>query len=283
MEIKSLKNTNFDTIFTAFSKAFADYELQLNKTQLQAMFKRRGFNPNLSFAAFEAGEIVAFTCNGIGNFKNISTAYDTGTGTLKDYRGQGLATQIFEHSLPYLKKQGIKQYLLEALQHNTKAISVYHNIDFKVSREFYYFIQDNQEIRNELKTPVLSYDIKPINLEQHNQISTFWDFCPSWQNSLDSIRRASKDFISFGIFTANKLIGYCAFEPISGDITQIAIDKNYRRKGLGSLLLQKMLELNKNDSIKAINADITCDSFKNFMEAKNIVIRGKQFEMIKSI
>lgn len=83
MEIKSLANTGFDTIFEAFSKAFADYEMQQDKEQLRSMLKRRGFNADLSFAAFEGDDIVAFTFNGIGSFEGATMAYDTGTGTLK--------------------------------------------------------------------------------------------------------------------------------------------------------------------------------------------------------
>jgi ribosomal protein S18 acetylase RimI-like enzyme len=108
------------------------------------MLKRRGFNPDLSFAAFDNNEIVSFTFNGIGNFNGIPTAYDTGTGTLKSHRGKGLATQIFEYSIPYLREAGIRQYLLEVLQHNTKAVSVYKNLGFKTSREFNYFAQKNE-------------------------------------------------------------------------------------------------------------------------------------------
>ena len=146
MEIKSLAKTDFDTIFKAFNQAFADYEIKINDVQLKAMLKRRGYHPELSFAAFDGNEIVAFTLNGIGNFNGVSTAYDTGTGTLKAYRGQGLATKIFEHSIPHLKEANIGQYLLEVLQHNTKAVSVYRNLGFEVSREFHYFMQKNEEI-----------------------------------------------------------------------------------------------------------------------------------------
>ena len=48
MEIKSLTNIDFETIFKAFSKAFADYDIQLNKYELKTMWKRRGFNLDLS-------------------------------------------------------------------------------------------------------------------------------------------------------------------------------------------------------------------------------------------
>lgn len=118
MEIKSLKDTSFDELFEAFRQAFADYELQLDKAELCAMLKRRGFDQVLSFAAFDGDKIVSFTCNGIGDYNGTPTAYDTGTGTLKEYRGRGLATQVFQHSIPYLKEAGIRAYLLEVLQHS---------------------------------------------------------------------------------------------------------------------------------------------------------------------
>lgn len=285
MEIKSLGNTDFNTIFEAFSRAFSEYEIQPDQTELQAMFKRRGFVADLSFAAFEGDRIVAFTCNGIGKFNGILTAYDTGTGTLKEYRGKGLATRIFEYSIPYLKERGVGQYLLEVLQHNPKAASVYRNIGFEVSREFNYFLQDCDQVRNEVKTPDIPYEIRPVNIGEFNQIlPEFWDFYPSWQNSCESVRRVAETFLGFGVFTGNNLIGYCVFDPVSGDITQIAVDKNYRRRGFASLLLQKMLESNKYSSVKLINTDIACDGpVRGFLETKNIPLRGKQFEMIKEL
>jgi len=283
MQIKSLAKTDFNTIFKAFNQAFADYEMQLNEVQLQTMLKRRGFHPDLSFAAFDGNEIVSFTFNGIGNFNGIPTAYDTGTGTLAAYRGQGLATRIFEHSIPYLKEANINQYLLEVLQHNTKAVSVYKNLGFETMREFNYFIQKNEEVNNEVKTSEIPYSIQQINVEKFDSIPSFWDFYPSWQNSFESIKRMSGDFVSLGVFDDEKLIGYCVFESISGDVTQIAVDKQHRRKGIGTLLLREVVKLNKNDNIKIINTDVSCNSITDFLKAKNIDTTGKQFEMIKKI
>lgn len=283
MEIKSLGNTDFETLFNAFDRAFADYDLQLTKLQFKAMLRRRGFDPNLSFAAFDGMDIVAFTCNGIGNFNGIPTAYDTGTGTLQEYRGKGLATRIFEYSIPYLKEAGIGQYLLEVLQHNTKAVSVYRKLGFEVSREFYYFVQENDLIKHETKNPGFAYSLRQIDMEELSRLSGFRDFPPSWQNSSESIARAADDFISLGIVDGEVLAGYCIFEPASGDITQIAVDENYRRKGVASLLLEEMLKRNRYNSVKIINTDIRCESITRFLETKNIGITGKQFEMIKTV
>lgn len=284
MEIKSLSNIAFDTIYKSFSQAFVDYEIQLNKIQFQTMLKRRGFDSDLSFAAFDGDEIVAFTLNGIGSFKGFATAYDTGTGTLKNYRGKGLTTRIFEYSIPYLRKRGIKRYLLEVLQHNSKAVSVYKNLGFEVVREFNYYVQNNEKINRETSTlNISSYSIKQISIDDYNYISAFWDFYPSWQNSFESIKRGSKDFVSIGVFIENNLIGYCVFEPDSGDITQIAVDKKNRRKGVASLLLGEMVRLNKNSTMKIINTEASCSSINNFLKSKNIEITGMQFEMIKEI
>ena len=74
MEIKSLNHTGFDELFRAFEQAFADYELQLSKSELQTMLKRRGFDPKLSFAAFDGDKIVSFTCNEISmGYRRLTT------------------------------------------------------------------------------------------------------------------------------------------------------------------------------------------------------------------
>ena len=283
MEIKSLTKTDFATITKACIQAFADYEIQLNAEELKTMWKRRGLNLDLSFAAFEGEDIVAYTLNGVGNFNGIKMAYDTGTGTLKEYRGQGLATKIFEYSIPHLKAANINHYLLEVLQHNPKAVSVYRKIGFEVTREFNYFMWKNEDLKNEIKKIEFPCSIEKIEIEEHPIVSDFWDFYPSWQNSFESIQRTHEDFISLGAFAESKLIGYCVFEPVSGDITQIAVDKPHRRKGIASLLLHEMSKLNKNANMKLVNTDISCDSIVEFLKVKNIEIFGKQFEMIKEL
>ncbi|MFR3331979.1 MAG: GNAT family N-acetyltransferase [Odoribacter splanchnicus] len=283
MEIKPLDNICFDELFEAFEQAFTDYEVQLNKVEFLTMLKRRGFESGASFGAFDGNKIISFTCNGIGNFYGTPTAYDTGTGTLKDYQGKGLSTQVFKYSIPHLKALGVKEYLLEVLQHNIEALSVYRKLGFEVTREFYYFKLKNDQISKTSRTLAFPYTLKPIKIDEYDSISNFWDFSPSWQNSIEAIERGLEDFICFGVFSEDNLIGYGVFEPISGDVTQIAVDKQFRRRGVGSLLFQKMLESNKCSSIKIINTALECHSITAFLRSKNIEPAGKQFEMIKKL
>jgi acetyltransferase, GNAT family protein len=212
----------------------------------------------------------------------VPTAYDTGTGTLPEYRGRGLAASVFEHSIPFLKAKGIQQYLLEVLQHNTKAVSVYRKLGFEVTREFNCFVQKNEAVRNEVLVPD-HFTISQVRSGTSGTIPDFWDFAPSWQNSLESIRRVPEGLVGRGVFIDGKLAGYCVFEPASGDVTQLAVDRRFRRRGIASLLLREMTKLNRYETIKVINTDITCDSITRFLKAKNIGVTMTQFEMIKKI
>lgn len=281
--IKSLNKVSFDLLATSFSEAFADYDVQISKKELQIMLKRRGFVPELSFGAFDGEHLVSFTFNGIGIFNGQKTAYDTGTGTLKEFRGKGLATLIFEYSIPFLKKAGIAQYLLEVLQHNSKAISVYQKLGFEVSREFNFFVGKMGEINLEARKLPSKYQLKPISLDYSEQLASFWDFQPSWQNSFDSVTRSLTDFKLLGAFEGTNLIGYCIFETNTGDITQIAVDKNYRRQGIASVLLAEVAKSNRHSGFKLINAESGCESILKFAESKRILLKGQQFEMIRKL
>lgn len=281
--IRTLDTISFDALFTAFNEAFIDYEVQVSRDELQVMLSRRGFVPSLSFGLFEDGRLVSFTLNGIGEFNGEKTAYDTGTGTIKEYRGRGYASRIFTESLPALRRAGVTQYLLEVLQHNTKAVSVYRKLGFEEKREFNYFKQSSSLVNIPEKELSPGYRIAETGLEQVSDLNRFWDFTPSWQNSFDAIKRRIDDFKIFCAYKGNDIVGYCVFEPGSGDITQIAVDINHRCKGLASALLTKALECNRHDSVKAINTETYCESITAFLEHCGITLRGKQFEMVKKL
>lgn len=282
-KIDSLKNRSFDLLFESFEDAFADYEMQLVKEELERMLIRRGFVHELSFGAFDGDKLVAFTFNGIGEFNGVKTAYDTGTGTMKDYREKGLAKQIFEYSIPFLKEAGIEQYLLEVLQHNDKAVPLYKKLGFEVTREFNYFSEENEKVKLPKKDLDSDYSVKLIDIEQIKTFESFFDFKPAWQNSFESIFRKPEEFKAVAALYNDVPIGFSVSEVKSGDITQISVDKKHRRKGIGTALIKEIIKLNQYNSIKCINTETTCESITKFLESLSIPLVGKQFEMIKKI
>jgi ribosomal protein S18 acetylase RimI-like enzyme len=281
--IQSLATIGPDELFAVFNKAFKDYDIQISKTELEVMISRRGYVPELSFGAFENGQLVSFTLNGIGTFNGIKTAYDTGTGTVEASRGKGLASRIFQHSLPKLKNAGIRQYLLEVLQHNASAVSVYLKQGFRVSRELSYFREKAVNVRTNSGKLPKGYRIRPIDLELKGQMSSFHDFQPSWQNSFESVERRLTDFLMWGIFAKKELAGYCIFEPHSGDITQIAVAQAHRKRGLATCLLREAAKTNRHHNLKLINTDIRCQAITLWAASIGLTWQGRQFEMIREV
>lgn len=278
MEIRNLEYTDFDTLFHAFERAFSDYEIHFEKEEVRSMLQRRGYNPKLSFAAFIKNEIVAFTLNGTGTFNGIPTAYDTGTGTVKEYRGQNLAGTIFTHSIPFLREAGIRQYLLEVLQNNEKAIAVYRRMNFEVVRKFDCFRQTIKQI--DLQQANRECMVKPVNTEALGLTQQACDFIPSWQNSIESIERGTAKLTCLGAFLDGKMVGHCVFDVHTGDLSQIAVGKEFRRKGIGSRLLQEVTGRIRTDFIKVLNVDSETSALPAFLQSRNIPLASKQYEMI---
>ncbi len=273
MEIRNLAYTDFDTLFRGFERAFADYEIRFDKGEVHSMLKRRGYNPELSFAAFDNGEIVAFTLNGTGTFNGLPTAYDTGTGTVEKYRGQRIAGKIFTYSVPFLKEAGIGQYLLEVLQANRKAISVYRRMNFEVTREFDCFRQTIGLINN--RNGNTDCSIEQVDTDAVRQAQGCCDFTPSWQNSIDSIERGASDLTCIGAFLDGNMVGHCVFDVHTGDLTQIAVQNEYRRNGIASRLLQEAVGRMKTDFVKVLNIASDNRTMPAFLESWNIPLASK--------
>ena len=245
------------------------------------MLLRRGYNPKLSFAAFVNGDIVAFTLNGTGTFNGLPTAYDTGTGTVKEYRGQNLAGTIFTYSIPFLREAGICQYLLEVLQKNEKAITVYRRMNFAVTREFDCFRQFIKQI--DLRKANTDCVVEPVHAEAVRKVQQVCDFNPSWQNSIESIEKGISELTCLGAFLDDKMVGHCVFDVHTGDLSQIAVQNEHRRKGIGSRLLQEASRQMKTNFIKVLNVDSETSAMPAFLQSRNIPLASKQFEMILSL
>lgn len=284
-EIKTLEGISMQQIHTAFTEAFSDYAEPWNKTLQEMVYiiERRGYDPEISFGAFDNGILAGFTLNGIGHWNGKPTAYDTGTGTIPSHRRQGLAARIFNESIPVLKQRGISQYLLEVIKTNTKAFDLYNKLGFEVVREFDYYVTAKDEISIRNDKIVDGYTAKEIADPEWEQLRTFWEFGPSWQNSIASILRKRTHFTILGIYDAHTLAGYGIIEKDTGDIPQLAIALPYRREGLGTTLLHALLHHNTSPVIRIINSDAAYTPFKAFMNSVGLQAGYGQYEMMRNL
>lgn len=285
ISITTLSKTGIKTIHETFIQAFADYvePITLSCDQLKYMLERRGCDLNLSFGAFSNDRLVGFILNGIGDWNSQPTAYDTGTGIIAEFRKQGIASKIFNESLPILHKNGISQYLLEVIRNNVSAIDLYRKAGFNVTREFDYYISTKKDIRFRKNTLNAIYKVREIQEPAWDKFREFWDIDPSWQNSVASISRKIQHFTILGIFNNDELHGYGVIENHTGDIPQLAISQSHRRIGLASTLLKKLLTYAETDRLKIINIAADYEPFKQFAGSVNLKPGHGQYEMLMEL
>lgn len=281
-EIKSLLEISFDELFETHLRAFKDYPFQWTKEALWKTIHRRGYHASFSYGAFYKNELISFTLNGIGTFHGKLTAYDTGTGTVEEHRGKGIASTIFAHSIPFLKAEGVEQYVLEVLEDNKNAFSVYSKQGFQVSRKFDCFrvnVADWNVKTNENQDIYL----KEIDFTYQSHMHAMIDFELSWQNNFQALSKKPSDFKIMGAFHQHDLVGYGIIEPETGDIPQLAVHRDYRRNGIGTILLNKLIQLNKAPISKVINIESNQHEIISFLSKNNMPKIISQFEMIKCI
>lgn len=280
--IISLADTGIDEILDAFQKAFCDYAVNFDRAQIEAMLERRGFNPVLSYAALVDGQIAAFTLNGTGEYDGSATCYDCGTGTRPEYRGNGLAGMIFRHSVPLLRQAGIRQYLLEVLQDNAPAISIYKANGFSISARYNCYNQTVGELRLD-RSKSIEIEIQQTDCNTIRNLQGFCDFKPSWQNDIESIERGAARLNMTAAYHAGQAVGYCVSDPQSGDIAQIAVAEPFRRKGIATGLLSDAVEHFSSKTIKILNVDSDNRSLPAFLHAVNIADGLSQYAMINKL
>lgn len=283
-EIKSLTGVSFADIHQAFANAFSDYAEPWDKTvdEIQYMLERRGYNADLSFGTFENGGIVSFMLNGTCMWNGKLTAYDMGTGTVPEFRRQGLAEKIFNVVAKELKTAGIEQYLLEVIRVNTKAIDLYKKQRFETIRELDYYITTTGEISIQ---PANNMNIE-FRITDHpdwNSFQGFWSFSPSWQNSIAAVNRKLKHFQIVGAYTNDELAGYGIIEKHTGDIPQLAVAEKFRRQGVATALFAELLKYIDTTVVRVLNADASYAPFRNFMKNIGVQPGYGQYEMLLAL
>ncbi|MHA1718217.1 MAG: GNAT family N-acetyltransferase [Promethearchaeota archaeon] len=292
---KSLEDIDELEILETHNDAFSDYEVQMNWTlpQFQNINKQRGVRYDLSMGAFDGDKLVGFIINGAGDWNDQPTVYDCGTGIIKEYRHQGIASELLKQLITHLREVGISQYLLEVIKTNENAFQLYLKQGFEIIREFDCVVGEIAEIKKNIEER--KEDLQVINNDKNFEIieinqpnweiyKTFWDKKPSWQNSIESIERNRDVLTILKVDHKSTPVGYVAFDPRNGGIAQFAIHPEYRRRKLGTALLNRIIEsCPAATRISIINIDKGLNSFIAFYESLGLKILVEQYEMMKKI
>ncbi|AUM94854.1 MULTISPECIES: GNAT family N-acetyltransferase [Clostridium] len=276
----TLENISIETLHRTFLNAFSDYQVKMDLPILkfQYMLQRRGYVAKASIGAFNDETSVGFVLNGVRNWDGKLTAYDTGTGVIETYRKQGITSNMLLNVRQLFKEMGVEQYLLEVIQSNTSALQLYKKQGFKILRELECFHLDKNKYN-----PITTYKVEHVNMINSNEwreLTEFWDFVPSWQNSIDSINAVSDAFIYSIVRLDDNIVGYGVIDKKTGDIPQIAVNKNYRCKGIARSIFADLIKNTESYNINVINVDGESRSMKDFLLKLGFECGVSQYEMI---
>lgn len=278
VKLLTLESIPYATLHRAFLAAFADYAIpfEISLEQFMELHRRRGVRLDLSVGAFDGDDIVGFTFNGLGRWDDHDAGYDAGTGVAPEARGSGLAALMMERSFDLLRAKGATHYLLEVLQSNTTAFRIYQRAGFCVTRELLAWKLDDRRRDN-------AVDVEIAHEASLDGIRTpdMWDWQPSWQNSLDSMQRAAQTKTILTARNRTQLLGY-AIVFSSGDLAQLAVAKEHRRRGIGTALVQSALEACRNP-LRIVNTDSGDTGTTAFLEALGAHELVRQYEMLRDI
>lgn len=285
IEYRTLKDTQSETLHTAFIEAFSDYQVELDLPieKFAKMLQRRGYAPELSIGAFTDTRLVGFVLNGRRSWNGKPTLYDCGTGVVPEFRKQGITSTAFNQVLELIQANRIEQYLLEVIQSNTPAVSLYQKQGFRITRNFACFQIDRHDIETAPLTPTATsvhFESCLIDELDWTLLKTFWDFEPSWQNSIESMTADKGSCVALIARAGEATLGYGIIEKSSGDIPQLAVQKELRRRGIGAELLRRLIQHTESDQAVLLNIDDACPSMHTFLQALGFEHFIGQYEML---
>lgn len=269
----------------AFLKAFADYvvPIQLSEEQLKDKMEREGILPGFSVAAYVGDEMAGFILTGLGEWQGKPTAYNAGTGVVPQYRGHRLTQRLYDFLLPKLRESGIEQCLLEVIQENVPALKSYQAMGFSVTRSLNCYRTKKQDLLLVVEPPE-NITVAPATRPDWKTYSCFWEVQPTWQNDINSLKRSKgQTQVLEARNHLQEIVGYIAFFTKNGAVAQLAVEEQWRGKGIGAALLREAVQLIEAPALMFINIETTAQQTISFLERRNFKQILRQHEMLLPI
>jgi ribosomal protein S18 acetylase RimI-like enzyme len=283
IELRSVDRTK---IYATFLEAFADYSMGsptgLPEERLLLRMKKNAVNYEISVGAYEQGRMVGFTLIGVDTWGEALSAYDAGTGIIPAFRGQGLARRMFEHALPALRERGVERFVLEVLQTNEPAIKAYRKAGFETSRELKSFVADTPAIAG--ANPA-AWDVRPIGLEQFEDVAREIDWLPSFENRISAVRAIPDDVSLVGAFDGSACVGAYAYSTPLRWLLSLVVVRTHRCRGIGRALLSHAAAHTPEGvtRLAALNVDGADAGTQGFLARLGFAPLVDQFEMQRPI
>ena len=279
-QIRSLDEKDLPEMFRAFKSAFSDYSVPFDLSEEQFLRKfvdKLNINFMLSAGAYSDDRMAGFIFSSINKYEGLFTAYNGGTGVLPEYRGKGITYRMYDYLLPLFHKEAVAQCILEVLTSNQKAINVYKNIGFQITRNFkcYKFnpaspVSDKENIL---------VQVRRVESPDWKTYTKFFDYIPSYLDSRAIIQNNISNEVIIEAELDEKTVGYAIFQPIAGRISHLAVDTEHRGNGIGSMLLRRIYTDSLNKSLTMLNVLEEASNVHGFLIKSGFENDIDQYEM----
>lgn len=264
--------------------AFSDYPIPFEMSRegfVKKFIQKLNLSFNLSAGAFDGTSLVGFIFMTLEDYEGIYTAYNGGTGVLPEYRGRGITSTLFQYLKPRILLANAKMCILEVLTNNIPAIKVYERLEFKKVK----ILKCYQLLPYHYNPPGPNHMIRITNANKPDwgTYSSFFDFTPSF---IDSVKMIDNNLVNESILEAkikNEIIGYAVYQPNLGRISHFAVSPNYRNKGVGSLLMHEIYSSSKNKYLTIVNLPEQAAETQHFLTNLGFENQIDQYEMALSL
>lgn len=276
-----------EQVHGAFLEAFSDYQVDVGYMTVRVLGNRaikNGISWEDSVGAYEGAGLVAFTLVGIGDREGERTAFDIATGIVPRWRGRGLAGRLFDFTLEGLRKGGASRFILEVIRSNEAAIRAYEKAGFRKERRFDCYLREAGP-PSRAGCPPEDLEIRPADRELPKKLREEMDWLPSWENSLDAIRRVPDDLRVYGAWMEGSAAGQITWHPGTDWVMSLVVRRDLRRRGIATALLERVIRESAERArpLKAVNVLEEDRATGRTLERAGFSVYTRQYEMHRAI
>src|SRR5690625_862666 len=238
IQYKRCSEVEIDLVYEAFQVGYADYMIKFDISKgdfIKRFFGLEGNSLEHSFIAMSNHEPFGIILGGAKNYEGIQTMRCGTLAIHPEFRGMGISHKLFELHKEEAILNGCQQLFLEVILGNDRAIQFYKKLGYeKVYDLSYYKLKDVSQLKINSDEDI---EIRQIQFNEFRQETNKWlYFHMNWQNGIDYMEKIVSNTYYSAYFNT-ELVG-CLCIDASGEISFLFVDKEFRGKGIASLLIQ---------------------------------------------
>ena len=282
ISVRFLYESDFKVMHKCFLESFKDYAADISYMTQEILLNRMEMGRvsiTNCIGAFYKNRMIGFINVGIGLLEGKLSAWDGGTGVIKEFRGRGVTGKMFNLVKERLTELKVQNFYLEVFQGNVSAIKAYKKENFEIVREFECLDLDSFNQLNDTNTDI--YEIKDLSKEDLKRYTKWISYKPSWEYSLESTLNISSNLVIKGVFKSGDCIGFAAFNNMLNWISMIGFTPESDVEQTIKILLKSLIpHLGKKSNKIGINNIESNTEIYQLLKKVDFKLAVKQYEMV---